>query len=54
MQVQYTLVLSDCHETRISLTDFRKILIHQIHGKPSTVSRVVPCGQIDRQTWWSK
>jgi len=34
-------------------TDIQKILNIRFHKSPSCVSRVVACGQTDRQTWLS-
>jgi hypothetical protein len=41
------LFMSDVHEPRIFRTDFRKIHI-KFHENPSSGSRIVPCGQMDR------
>jgi hypothetical protein len=47
--LKYPLFMSDCNETRILSTDFRKILKYQISYNSYSGSRVVPCGRTDRQ-----
>jgi hypothetical protein len=44
------LLFSDLNETLIFSADFRKILNYKFHENPSSGSRVVSCGQTDRQT----
>ena len=50
LHVQYRLLLSDFNVNLIFWTDFRKILRYQISPNSFSCSRVVPCGQTDRQT----
>ena len=47
LHVKYRLFLSDFNETRLFLTNFRKILKYQISWKSVQWSRFVPCGQTD-------
>jgi hypothetical protein len=47
-------ILSDCNETWIFVTDFRKILKYLFNENPSSRSRVVPCGRTDRGTDMTK
>jgi len=51
LHVKYPSFLSDFNETGIFLTDFHKTL--KFTENPSSGSRVVPCGQMDRQVWGS-
>jgi hypothetical protein len=50
LRVKYPLFLSDFNETWIFWTDFREILKFQIFKNTCSGSRVVPCGQTERQT----
>jgi hypothetical protein len=50
LHVKYRLFLSECNETWIFETDFRKIFSIRFPKYPSSGSRVVPCGQTDGQT----
>jgi len=52
LHVKYLLFLSDCNETRIFLTDFRKMNT-KFHENPFRWSKAVPCGWTDRQKWRS-
>jgi hypothetical protein len=52
--VKYRLLLSDCNETRIFSTYFRKILNIKFRENLSRVSLVIPCGQTDGQTDMTK
>ena len=47
LRVKYLLLLSDFNQTRISSTDFSKIVSYQISLNPSRGNLVVPCGQTD-------
>jgi len=49
--VTYPLLLSDFNKTVIFSTAFRKTPNYKFHENSSSGSRVVPCGQTDRQTW---
>jgi hypothetical protein len=48
LHVKYPLLLSDFNETLISLTDFEKYSDIKFHENPSSGSRFVPCGRMDR------
>jgi len=48
--VTYPVFWSDFTKTWIFWTDFRKSSNIRFHENPSRGSRVVPCGQTDRQT----
>jgi len=47
LYVNCPLFLPDCNETGISSTDFRKKKL-KFHENPSSGSRALPCGRIDR------
>ena len=51
LHVKYPLFLSDLNEAYIFLTDFRekKYSNAKFLENPSNGSRIIPCGQIDRQ-----
>jgi len=50
LPVKYPLYFLDFNQNWNFSTDFRKIRKYQISWKPSSESRVVPCGMTDRRT----
>ena len=54
LHVKYRLLSSDCNETRIFSTYFRKILNIKFRENLSRVSLVIPCRQTDGQTDMTK
>ena len=50
LHVKYSLLLLEFNDNWISSTDFRKTTKYQFHQYPSNGSRVVPCGQTNRET----
>jgi hypothetical protein len=50
LHVKYPLFFSDFNETWSCSTHFRKISKLKFHENPSSGSRIISCGQTDRQT----
>jgi len=49
LHVKYPILLSVFHKTSIFLLIFERVSNITFRGNPSNGSRVVPCGQTDRQ-----
>jgi hypothetical protein len=50
LRLKYLLLRSDFNEISISRQSFEKYLNIKFHENPSSVIRVVSCGQTDRRT----
>jgi len=53
LNVKYPLFIPDFNEIESVGQTFKKSSNIKFHENPSSGSRAVPCGQIDRQTRWS-